>query len=63
MKSVSKPATLVGKERVRAQISEQVEAFLRAGGKISVLAHIDGKVRTSAGSVWHDHEEPVELPE
>ena len=47
------------KERIRSEIDAQIEAFLRAGGKIDVLhTHRSGK-QEMRGSVWHG---PDDIP-
>lgn len=63
MKSSNQPVAVVEKERIRAQISAQVEAFLSAGGKIDVVTQMEAQARASVGSVWHDHNQLVDVPE
>ena len=46
MKTVYEPSELVEKERMRLQINEQVEEFLRRGGSIDVVSNSDGAARS-----------------
>jgi len=55
MKVAREPAmALVEKERVRMQITMQVEDFLRSGGEINVLKNEGQSMRASFGCGWHD---------
>lgn len=50
------------KEKIRIEISTQVEAFLKRGGRIDVLTDAtrgDG----NRGSVWHGDEDALTLNE
>ncbi len=42
----------VEKDRIRAEIDAQVQAFLQKGGKINVLVANQGARGTAIGSVW-----------
>jgi hypothetical protein len=63
MKDIGKQLSAVEKERDRARITEQVEAFLQAGGKIDVLTNRGATVRASAVSGWHDEVEFIQMSE
>jgi hypothetical protein len=52
-------ANIVEKDRIRSEIDAQIEAFLRAGGKIDVLHGNNGEAPTARGSVWRS---PDDIP-
>ncbi|MEM0954625.1 MAG: hypothetical protein AAGI24_10845 [Pseudomonadota bacterium] len=41
------------KQRMRAEIDDQVAEFLRRGGKINVLTNESSQTANQLGSVWH----------
>ena len=41
------------KQRMRAEIDDQIAEFLRRGGKIDVLTDESGQTAPQLGSVWH----------
>jgi hypothetical protein len=58
MKVAREPAmALVEKERVRLQITMQVEDFSVAGVEINVLKNEGQSLRASFGCGWHDLDE------
>lgn len=61
MKTLYSPAELNQKERARREITAQIDAFLRNGGKISVISTTrrDPPVRLS--TTWNGHGEPHNL--
>ena len=61
MKDLGKQTSPVEKARDRARITEQVEAFLQAGGKIDVLANRSAEARARAANNWHDEVEFMQL--
>ncbi|MCB1730955.1 MAG: hypothetical protein KDI21_10805 [Halieaceae bacterium] len=63
MKDLGKQTSPVEKARDRARITEQVEAFLQAGGKIDVLANRSAEARARAANNWHDEVEFMQLSE
>ena len=62
---VAKPETHFSeheKERMRAEINDQVAEFLKRGGKIDVLTK-EQRPATNIGSVWHpSHDMPNLVP-
>ncbi|MCB1846905.1 MAG: hypothetical protein KDI04_05820 [Halieaceae bacterium] len=63
MQDLGKQTSPVEKARDRARITEQVEAFLQAGGKIDVLDNRSTEVRARAANNWHDEVEFMQLSE
>ena len=63
MKDIGRQASPAEKEMARARITEQVDAFLQAGGKIDVLVNGGAKVRVSTGGTWDDEFEFMHLSE
>ncbi len=64
MKYRSEPSSTLEKERIRDEINEQVDNFLRSGGQISVLTNNSKAPRfSSVGSVWSDPDDFVQVPE
>ena len=61
MKTLYSPAELNQKERARREINAQIDAFLRNGGKISVISITRRDPPTHYGTTWHGHEEPQNL--
>ena len=49
------------KERMRAEIDDQVAEFLRRGGKIDVLTDDKHSSASNIGSVWHPHDDMSNL--
>lgn len=45
------------KERMRAEIDDQVAEFLRRGGKIDVLSDEKQNAASNIGSVWHQQDD------
>ena len=62
MKTLSGPAELVEKERMRLQINAQVEEFLRRGGAIEVVTGKARPTMTEEENVWDDQEETNDSP-
>lgn len=64
MKYRSEPSSTLEKERMRDEINEQVDDFLRSGGQINVLTNNSKAARfSSVGSVWSDPDDFVHAPE
>lgn len=58
MKIAREPASaLIEKERIRRQISLQVDDFLRSGGEINVLKSEGQSLRASFGCGWQDQDD------
>jgi hypothetical protein len=57
MKTLSGPAELSEKERIRLQLNAQVEEFLRRGGAIDVVTGNTRPTVTEAGPLSDDDEE------
>ena len=57
MKTLSGPSEPVEKERIRLQINEQVEEFLRRGGAIDVVTDNARSAMAMVGSVGEYEEE------
>jgi len=57
MKTLSGPSELVEKERIRLQINEQVEEFLRRGGAIDIVTDNARSAMAMVGSVGEHEEE------
>ena len=54
------PANEHEKERIRAEIDDQVAEFLNRGGKIDIVNN-ERQQRDSVGSVWHQQDELSKL--
>ena len=61
MKTRYEPSQLMEKERIRLQISAQVEEFLRRGGAIDVVTDNSKKAAAAVGSAWSDHDDLAPL--
>ena len=57
MKTLSGPAELSEKERIRLQLNAQVEEFLRRGGAIEVVTGNSRPIISEAGPVSDNDEE------
>ena len=58
------PSSTLEKERIRNEINEQVDDFLRSGGQINVLTNNSKSSRfSSVGSVWSDPDDFAQIPE
>lgn len=61
MKTLYSPAELNQKERTRREINTQIDAFLRNGGKISVISVTRQDPPARFSTTWNGHEEPHNL--
>lgn len=52
MKAKNTTSTVVEKERIRSEITVQVETFLRSGGKIDKIHASRPDTRVARGSMW-----------
>ena len=52
-----------GKDRIRDEISAQIEEFLRRGGQIDILHPGSERVKLFAGANWQDRFDMPELPD
>lgn len=63
MKTLSGPAELVEKERIRLQINAQVEEFLRRGGAIDVVTDNSRPAVAMGGTGWDDQQDLTAFPD
>ena len=52
MKQIDGHEAVFGKDRVRAEINEQIEEFLRGGGQIEVVTVNSPAGDTRSGKIW-----------
>ena len=57
MRTMSGQSELIEKEKIRLQINEHVEEFLRRGGAIEVVTGFTRSTMTEVGSASEDQEE------
>ena len=60
MANLKTPTSEHEKERMRAEIDNQIADFLNRGGKIDVLSS-DQQQRPTVGSVWHQQDDASNL--